>query len=199
MDTNTVEYYNLNARRYFEETVFVDLSTTYLRFLKSIKPGGHIIDIGCGSGRDLKFFIKNGYQAEGIDASEALCRLAHTYSGAKITCERIESWYPHRRFDGLWGCASLLHLRMEAIEAFFGRLGDILEQNGVAFFSFKSGILNGVDKLGRYFTAFSKYDLRRILDMHPELILVEQWENDDALLRRDVKWLNFILGLSRRP
>ncbi|MCR4666957.1 MAG: class I SAM-dependent methyltransferase [Desulfovibrio sp.] len=198
MNANTDEYYRLNALRYFEETVSADLSATCLRFLKHIKPGGHIIDIGCGSGRDLRFFIEHGYQAEGIDASEELCQLARQHSGAGIRCERIETWHPHRRFDGLWGCASLLHLRMEAIEVFFGRLSGILAEDGAAFFSFKTGIESGVDRHGRYFTAFSTHDLRRILDMHPELILLEQWENDDAMLRQDVVWLNFILGCSKR-
>ena len=112
---------------------------------------------------------------------------------------RMENWQPDRRFDGLWACASLLHLRMEAIEDFIGRLVDILEPNGVAFFSFKSGIISGFDSLGRYFTAFSKKDLCRVLDMHPKLTLLEMWENNDALSRLDFVWLNFILGFSSRP
>ena len=198
MVSTTDAYYELHAERYFERTAFLDFSATCRRFLAHVKPGGRIADVGCGSGRDLLYFTTLGYQVEGIDASASLCRLARAHSGVAVRCVRIEDWKPEHRFDGIWACASLLHLHMDAIEAFFVRLKDFLEQDGVAFFSFKPDIPCGVDNEGRYFTPFTKTDLERVLQAHPELRLIEQWGSGDAMGRNEVTWLSFILGLSRR-
>ena len=108
---------------------------------------------------------------------------------------RIEDWTPCERVDGIWANASLLHLGMEAIAAFFGRLSSLLAPGGAAFFSFKSGVSTGMDGSGRFFTNFTGADLRRVLDGHPELVLLERWESRDKLERAGFVWLSFILGL----
>lgn len=86
---------------------------------------------------------------------------------------------------------------MDAIFAFFSRLRNILEPQGAAFFSFKSGIESGFDRQGRYFTAFSQNDLQDVLQRYQELVLLEMWESSDALERSEVSWLSFVLGLAR--
>ena len=197
MYASTDAYYATHAQAYFENTAFRDLSATALRFLAHVKPHGRIIDVGCGSGRDLRFFRAHGFQAEGIDACEALCKLARTHSGENVQCVRIEDWQPDKRFDGVWACASLLHLPMDAIFAFFSRLRNILEPQGAAFFSFKSGIESGFNRQGRYFMAFSLNDLQDVLQRYQELVLLEMWESSDALERSEVSWLSFVFGLAR--
>lgn len=60
-ETNkTIDYYNSNAAQYFNNTVDVDMTECCDRFLKYVTPGGRIIDIGAGSGRDIKYFIGTG-------------------------------------------------------------------------------------------------------------------------------------------
>ena len=189
---STDEYYENNAEIYFKSTAFLDFSETCEHFLRYVKPGGKIVDIGCGSGRDVRFFKSKGFRVCGIDACASLCRLARDYSGAEISCMRIEDWKPRERFDGLWACASLVHLPFEAIETFFGSLRHVLVKDGVAFFSFKSDF-QGIDSKGRLFTKFSKTNLNHILNTHRELSLLEYWENSDAMGRGDVLWQSFIL------
>ncbi|MBR4745832.1 MAG: methyltransferase domain-containing protein [Desulfovibrio sp.] len=195
MADSTVDYYEANAQRYVNGTVHVDMSDTLLRFVRHVRPGGRIADLGCGSGRDLRWFREQGFQAEGIDASAALCRLAEAHAGVPVRQIRIEDWRPRERVDGIWANASLLHLGMEAIAAFFGQLSSLLAPGGAAFFAFKSGIPTGRDGSGRFFTSFTKADLDRLLDGHPELVLLESWESRDKLERAGFVWLSFILGL----
>ncbi|MBQ7618036.1 MAG: hypothetical protein IJS50_04100, partial [Desulfovibrio sp.] len=122
---------------------------------------------------------------------------ARKHSGGDVQCVRIEDWQPTKRFDGVWACASLLHLPKDAIFAFFGRLKDILKPQGAAFFSFKAGIESGFDQQGRYFTAFSEDDLQRVLQKYQEFVLLEKWESGDAQKRSEVVWLSFVLGLAK--
>ena len=49
---NTIDYYNENAKYYFDKTVNANMKNQYNLFLKYIKDGGKILDFGCGSGRD---------------------------------------------------------------------------------------------------------------------------------------------------
>lgn len=73
---NTVDYYNDNALEYYNLTIEVDMSPICEKFLQYVRPGGRIIDIGSGSGRDIKYFLSKGYKATGIDASKELCRIS---------------------------------------------------------------------------------------------------------------------------
>lgn len=130
----TIDYYNSNAAQYFSNTVNVDMSECCDRFLKYVVPGGRIVDIGAGSGRDIKYFKDRGYVVEGIDASEKMCHLAADYSGAEVSCERIRDWYPQKKYDRIWANVSLLHLSFSEIGEFVCRASDYLMPNGGVFF-----------------------------------------------------------------
>ena len=55
-EERTIQYYNENAEQYSHETVAADMAVTCDRFLKYVRPGGTIVDIGAGSGRDSIYF-----------------------------------------------------------------------------------------------------------------------------------------------
>ena len=79
---NTIEYYNKNADEFVQGTLSVDFSLTQERFLDKLTVGAHILDFGCGSGRDTRYFKDKGYQVEAIDGSAELCRIAsHSFRG----------------------------------------------------------------------------------------------------------------------
>ena len=192
-EERTIQYYDENAEQYFRETVAADMAVTCDRFLKYVRPGGTIVDIGAGSGRDLKYFKEKGYAAEGIDASEALCVRASEYAFVPVTCIRIQDWYPKKKYAGIWACASLLHLKMDEIETFICRLPDLLEEGGTAYISLKSGIETGTDEKGRYFTNVTEDDLRKITGETDGLEIAEFWNSCDQMRRQDFIWMNVIL------
>ena len=80
MDDPTAHYYTENATEFFRETVDVDMTPLYDRFLPLIPAGGHILDAGCGSGRDARYFLDRGYRITAFDASSELAALATEYS-----------------------------------------------------------------------------------------------------------------------
>ncbi len=193
-ETNTtIGYYNRNADQYFNNTVNVDMSECCDRFLKCVVPSGRIIDIGVGSGRDIKYFMDRGYVAEGIDASEEMCRLASDYSGAEVICKRIQDWHPQKKYDGIWVNASLLHLTLTEIEEFICLASDYLHPNGVVYISMKKSIQTGPDTDRRFFTDFSEEKVQQIVAKSTTFEIVDIWSTEDGLGRTDAKWLNVII------
>ena len=72
----TLEYYNRNAADFTAGTLNVDFQENQNRFLKMLNRGDLILDFGCGSGRDTKYFLEHGMRVEAIDGSIELCRIA---------------------------------------------------------------------------------------------------------------------------
>ena len=71
----TLEYYNNSAKDYIQDTVDANITELNSFFVKYIPPGGSILDLGCGSGRDSKVYISEGYQVTAVDGSEEFCKL----------------------------------------------------------------------------------------------------------------------------
>lgn len=191
----TIEYYNKNAQEYYNKTVKTDMSRLCDRFLKYVKAGGIIIDIGCGSGRDMKYFIGQGYQAVGIDASYEMCKMARSLE-LDIENVSIEEWIPERKYDGIWANASLLHVPFPKIDSFFQKAKSCMNAGGIVFISMKVGLKEEYDEEGRYFFTFSETILDSLLEKHRVFCLRDKWYSDDKLGRNEFQWLNFILEKS---
>ena len=83
MNSN-IEYYNNNSKEFIENTINSDMSLWRDKFEKYIPDGGHILDAGCGSGRDSKAFFKHGYSVVAFDASREMCKFASEYLGFEV-------------------------------------------------------------------------------------------------------------------
>ena len=97
------------------------MSEQYRRFLPLLRERARILDVGSGSGRDACYFQKKGYQVTALEPSKNLCREIRKVFSGKIVCSDIQSYQPNQRFDGIWACASFLHLyifpgRMEFLQ-----------------------------------------------------------------------------------
>ena len=192
-DNSTINYYDKNALDYFNKTCKIDMSANCERFCRYVKPGGCIIDIGAGSGRDLRYFKAHGYDVEGIDAFKELCQVASAYADAQVINISVSEWVPSHRYDGVWANASILHLPQTEIAGFFKKLPVILNPSGAAYISMKTGIDSGYDIYGRYFTGITEQELREFVTAENELKITEIWYSADALQRDDVSWINIIV------
>jgi SAM-dependent methyltransferase len=104
-----MNYYDQNGPEFIENTLALNLTPIYTRFEKYLSYGSKILDIGCGPGRDLKYFSKI-YQATGLEPSTVLAQYARAFCGCKIIESRVQDYSTNEKFDGIWACASLLHL-----------------------------------------------------------------------------------------
>ena len=191
--TRTLTYYNQNAQTFISHTQTVNLQDTQERFLSCLPPGSRILDFGCGSGRDTRYFLQQGYSVDAIDGSEELCRLASQHTGIPVRQMLFQDLDCQDTYDGIWACASILHLRVEELTDVFHRISLALHEEGILYVSFKLGKFRG-ERGGRYFTDFDESGFREYAEQFPELNIRDLWTTADVRPgRENEKWLNVIL------
>ncbi len=109
-DTLNSLYYQMHAGEFFEQTVAIEMDQLYRTFLEHIPADGKILDAGCGSGRDAKYFLDQGYDVEAFDSSPALAALATAHIAKSVDILRFQDLDHERKYNGIWACASLLHV-----------------------------------------------------------------------------------------
>ncbi len=188
----TLKYYQDNAQTFFDGTVNVDMSSLYETFTTHLAPGARVLDAGCGSGRDAKAFKEMGYQVEAFDASPAMVELAREHTGLPVQRMTFADVDWKEEFDGIWCCASLLHVPAVELPGVMRRLAEALKPGGVWYVSFKYG--DGEREVdGRRFTDMDEVKLRGMLGAIPEVEVAEMWVTQDKRPGRDDVWLNGVL------
>lgn len=189
------DYYETNAEQYAAQTGFADLSDQYGRFLPLLKKGARILDVGSGSGRDAVRFQRQGYQVTALEPSGNLCREIRKIFTGETVCARIQDYRPAVRYDGIWACASLLHLKEEELLQFFACLDLYLKNGGVIYLSGKQGVPTGTGADGRFFLEFTGQLPEKILQTNADLKLEQLWYTGDVQGRQDFYWMNLIFRL----
>lgn len=184
--TATLAYYERCAEDYVAQTRHADMSALQEAFLARVAPGGRILDLGCGSGRDSKAFLARGYEVVAVDGAQAAA-----YLGQEVVCARFEDYQPEGIFDSIWACASLLHLSATEIARVLARLAPHLSRDGWLYASFKYGSASG-ERGGRYFTDLTEASLRTLLAQVPTLHLAAAAITQDTR-HRIQPWLNVYL------
>lgn len=185
-------YYESNAERYAAETFSADMSEQYQRFLPLLKKGAKILDVGSGSGRDACYFKKQGYQVTALEPSKNLCREIRKVFPGEIVCSDIQNYRSTERYDGIWACASLIHLQEEEVLCFFEKIDLYLNDNGIVYVSGKNGPPTGKAQDGRYFLEFTEQLVEKILMVNEQLKSEQLWYTEDVNGRKGFRWLNVI-------
>ena len=189
----TLNYYNQNAVSFVEGTKDVDFKTIQDKFASRLPKGASILDFGCGSGRDTKYFVEQGFKVTATDGSEELCKIASKYAGVPVKQMLFMELDEVAIYDGIWACSSILHCSYEDLVIVMQKICTALKENGVLYTSFKYGTFSG-ERNGRFFTDMTEETFKELLTKCPEL------EIEDLTITTDVRpgrgeerWLNLIL------
>lgn len=193
MNDKTIEYYNENAKQFVDTTVNVEFHHMQNRFLEKLQDGAYILDFGCGSGRDTKYFLEQDYRVDAIDGSAELCKLASELTGIEVKHMYFQELSEVEKYDGIWACSSILHLTLNDLEDVMKRMTHAVKSHGIIYTSFKYGTFSG-ERNGRYFTDMTENSFEELLQKIPGLEVEEQWITSDVRPGRgEEKWLNLIL------
>lgn len=196
MDKKSQDYYNLHAEAYFALTKDTFIPKAMEVFLSRMREGGRILDLGCGSGRDSRYFLERGFQVTALDGSKEMCRLASLYIQKPVVHCDYFSFVPEDLYDGIWAQASLVHLEKKEIQAMLKRLSSWLKQDGTVVLSFCYGDFVG-ERDGRFYTYLTEESFPPLL-CGSGLEVISSWHSQDARPGYSFEWLNLLLQKSPR-
>lgn len=190
---DSIDYYNRYAVPYFEETVNADMGEIMESFAELLPENAEVLDLGCGSGRDTIALEEKGFYVTPMDGAEEMCKLAEVNTDHEVLQMRYEEMEFEDVFDGIWACASLVHLTEEEMVVIMGKVVHALKNDGILYFSIHKGDRDGIYN-GRYFRDYTKRELNGLIERFPELELINIWTTQDVRSGLgDKQWLNVLV------
>lgn len=192
---NTLEYYNKNALSYCEQTLVGNLQENYDKFLIHLPNNAYILDFGCGSGRDSKYFIDKGYKVNAIDGSIEMCKLASKYINQEVKCMKFDELEDINIYDGIWACSSILHIEKDKLADVFVKMINALKDNGIIYTSFKIGAGYEI-KENKYYNYLTKDEMEETLNKTGKNVkIIDYFETLPSTKRnaQNTIWGNFII------
>ena len=193
--SQTIEYYNKNHQEFTSSTLDVYFSDIQDRFLRRLPKNALILDFGCGTGRDSRYFLQKGYRVEACDGSEEMVKTAERVAGIPVRKMLFSELCEQEHYDGIFACASILHVPYAELPDIFLRMERALKPGGILYVSFKYGQFEGI-RSGRFFTDMDEERLRDILKPKAteDLEILELWITGDVRPeRKEERWLNSLL------
>ncbi len=191
MTNDTINWYQDNAEQFIESTQDVDMTDVYRPFLELVPQGGSILDLGCGAGAATVHFMKSGYRVTAVDGCTEMVDHTWHISGCQTRQMLFEELDYSDVFDGVWACASLLHVRKEELPGILRLVHKALKQGGVLYMSFKYGDEERVKDDGRLFSDFTEDSLRALIEGAGGFMLKSLWVSEDKRPERaGERWVN---------
>lgn len=189
----TLTWYEENGQEYADYSCQEDMKYEHKRFTENVPAGSLVLDIGCGSGRDTRFFIENGYSVEAADGSAEMCRIASEYTGIQVRNINFNELNEKDRYNGIWASKCLLHLPFEELKKIFDKLMDAMKIQGFLYMSFKYGTFEGY-RDDRYFLDMDIEKSAELILPRKDALLMECWKSHAPKRDgTDQLWLNLIV------
>ena len=191
-ENKTLDWYRENAEEFIANTGKVDMTALFSAFLDMVPSGGYVMDLGCGGGSASLYFTQAGYRVLAVDGCRELCEHTRNRVGCEARQLRFDELDYTDTFDGVWACASLLHVRKAELPGVLRLVWKALKKNGAFYASFKYGNEER-DKNGRVFSDFTEDSVRTLLEETGGFRVVKLWLTHDARPgRTDESWVNIL-------
>ena len=157
-----MDYYQKCFEEYHERTFHVNPESFLMPLVKKLKPGARILDIGCGSGRDLLWMKQRGFQVIGFERSPGLADLVRKNTGCEIIQGDFESYdFSQFQADALVLIGAMVHVPHEKLSDVLGKVLKAVRPDGHLLVSLKQGKGKKESPDGRIFYLWEDNELRR--------------------------------------
>jgi SAM-dependent methyltransferase len=172
----------------------VDITELHDRFLSLLPANACILDLGCGSGRDSKAFLDRGYRVRSVDGSPEMCRSASTLTGQRVLCMMFNELAVESEFEGVWACASLLHVPKNQLTSILWKVARALKPGGIFYVSFKYGDYEGI-RNERHNTDMTEESFRHHISSVKDFEILDMWTGERLarIGREEMMWLNVLV------
>ena len=163
----TLRAYNRDADSFWERTRDHDVEENRTTLLSAIEaePPFSILDLGCGPGRDLRYFSALGHEAVGLEGATKFVAMARSQSGCEVLHQNFLNMnLPSTRFDGVFANASLFHVPTMHLPFVLDGIHRSLKPQGVLFTSIPHGNNEIRQHDGRFGVFYDLVEWRRLLD-----------------------------------
>ncbi len=176
-DEATLAFYDREASEYVKH--FVMGSARWLDpFLDRLKPGSHVIELGCGGGRDAQHMLERGFSVDMTDGSASMAAEARKRTGQDVRVLRFEDLDAADAYDAVWAHASLHHQPLAGLGDVLQRVFRATRPGGLFFANYKLGQGDDRDSFGRLYSFAPR---EQLLDLYRQA----GWELDTIEDYRD--------------
>jgi len=186
-------FYRMNADSYIKKTIHLNSGEIRKKFTGLLPADAHILDLGCGSGRDSRIFLDHGFNVTPTDASAEMAAITSIFLDRDVRVQKAQELDEKEKYDGIWASASLLHIPRAEIEDTFRAIGDALKAQGIWYMSFKKGEGERWDNHGRFFNDYSMRTITGLLNKIEWVEILHINETIAAGSYEDECWLNVFL------
>jgi SAM-dependent methyltransferase len=187
-----VDFYQRYFQAYHDRTVGVDPSAFLVPLAKHLAPGNHVLDIGCGSGRDSKWLKERGFSVTGFERSKGLAALARRHAGCTVVEGDFEVYdFSRLQVDALLLCGALVHIPHARFEGVFKNILKALKPGGKLLVSLKQGTGVTAADDGRMFYYWQAKDAETVF-ARQKLFVLEFQTGASRINRSDI-WLSWVL------
>ncbi|WP_321418850.1 class I SAM-dependent methyltransferase [uncultured Desulfobacter sp.] len=200
MGHSTLDYYNQNALKVALRYEFADVTQLHNFLLSGLKPGGRLLELGCGSGRDAAFMIRQGFKVLATDGCASMVeqvKRQHPELTEHVEHLQLPDGLSNElgTYDGIYAVAVLMHLCVPNIEKTLLGVTSLLAPQGRFVFSVPArrddDMTKEFDSKGRRFTALSP-DGWINLCLKCNLQIIRTMMSDDGLGRDGIVWMNYL-------
>ncbi|MCM2435399.1 class I SAM-dependent methyltransferase [Agrobacterium rosae] len=150
----TLKFYDTNSKEYVADESAPN--PRLFAFLSKCKPKGRVLELGTGGGTDAAAIIDKGFNLDATDGSPELAAIASLRIGQPVKTMLFNELDAISLYDGVYACASLTHVPRNELGGIIKKVYRAMAENAVVWASFKSGVEEGTDALGRYYNYFPK-------------------------------------------
>ena len=186
------DYYHQHYQTYHEKTFFVNPSSFLIPLTGNLRPESTILDVGCGSGRDILWLKERGYHVTGLERSGGLAGLARKHTACRIIEADFETYdFSQMAVDALVLVGAMVQVPRPGFPLVLKSICRSLKKAGFLLITMKQGKSAETDPHGRHFYLWQDNELRDVFQS--QNLMVIDFFRQPSIINTDDIWLGYVL------